>query len=112
MVMFYGIELKVLGVISQQLLSNVTDIDGNPVAPFDPLAARPPRPRVYWGIVYIPYELAIDLGGVTYSVAVSCENSSSIPIIAEKISKYLGLFAHYIFVVEDLSSNKGFRYTT
>jgi ABC-type antimicrobial peptide transport system permease subunit len=111
-VMFYGIELKVLGVISQQLLSNGTDIDGNPVAPFDPLAARPPRPRVYWGIVYIPYELAIDLGGVTYSVAVSCENSSSIPIIAEKISKYLGLFAHYIFVVEDLSSNKGFRYTT
>jgi len=111
-VVFYGIELKVLGVISQQHLVNVTDIDGIPVAPFDPLTTRPPRPRVYWGIIFIPYNFAIDLGGITYSVAVACKDASSIPKVAEKIAKYLGLTSHYVFVVEDISSNRSFRYTS
>jgi len=111
-VVFYGIELKVLGVISQQHLGNVTDIDGIPVAPFDPLTTRPPRPRVYWGIIFIPYNFAIDLGGITYSVAVASKDASSIPKVAEKIAKYLGLTSHYVFAVEDISSNRSFRYTS
>lgn len=111
-VIFYGIELKVLGVISQERLRNITDIDGIPVAPFDPLTTRPPRPRVYWGIVFIPYKFAMDLGGITYSVAVSCRDSSSIPKLAEKIAKYLGLTSHYVFAVENVSSNRSFRYTS
>ena len=111
-VVFYGIELKVLGIISQQHLSNITDIDGIPLAPFDPLVARPPRPRVYWGIIFIPYNFAIDLGGVTYSVAVTCKDTSSIPKIAEKIAKYIGLTSHYVFAVENMSSNRSFRYTS
>lgn len=111
-VVFYGVELKVLGIISQQHLKNITDIDGIPIAPFDPLVNRPPRPRVYWGIIFIPYKFAIDLGGITYSVAISCRNSSSIPVVAEKIAKYLGLTSHYVFAVEDLGSNKSFRYTS
>ncbi|MBO3809654.1 MAG: M28 family peptidase [Candidatus Brockarchaeota archaeon] len=111
-VVFYGIGLKVLGVISQQRFSNVTDIDGIPVAPFDPLVTRPPRPRVYWGIIFIPYKLATDLGGITYSVAISCSESTSIQQIAEKITKYLGLTSHYVFVVKDTSANRSFRYTS
>jgi ABC-type antimicrobial peptide transport system permease subunit len=111
-VVFYGVELKVLGVISQQRLSNVTDIDGIPVAPFDPLTTRPPRPRVYWGIIFIPYRFAMDLGGITYSVAVSLEDSSTVSKVAEKIAKYLGLTSHYVFAVEDVVSNRSFRYTS
>ncbi|MGQ9691323.1 MAG: FtsX-like permease family protein, partial [Thermoproteota archaeon] len=111
-VVFYGIRLKVLGVISQQFLRNITDIDGIPVAPFDPLITRPPRPRVYWGIVFIPYKLAIDLGGITYSVALKCDDSPSVIPIAEKITNYLGLTSHYVFVVENIEYNKSFRYTS
>ncbi|MEM2930595.1 MAG: ABC transporter permease, partial [Thermoproteota archaeon] len=111
-VVFYGVELKVLGVISQQRLSNITDIDGVPIAPFDPLTTRPPRPRVYWGIIFIPYRFAMDLGGITYSVAVSCKDPSTIPKVAEKIAKYLGLTSHYVFAVENMGSNRSFRYTS
>ncbi|MEM3957102.1 MAG: FtsX-like permease family protein [Thermoproteota archaeon] len=111
-VVFYGVELKVLGVISQQRLSNITDIDGVPIAPFDPLTTRPPRPRVYWGIIFIPYRFAMDLGGITYSVAVSCKDASTIPKVAEKIAKYLGLTSHYVFAVENMGSNRSFRYTS
>ncbi|MGC9086282.1 MAG: M28 family peptidase [Thermoproteota archaeon] len=111
-VVFYGVELKVLGIISQQRLSNVTDIDGTPIAPFDPLATRPPRPRVYWGIVFIPYKFAMDLGGITYSVAASLKDSSAVSKVAEKIAKYLGLTSHYVFAVENMSLNRSFRYTS
>jgi hypothetical protein len=111
-VVFYGIELKVLGVISQQQLKNIRDIDGNPIAPFDPLVVQPPKPRAYWGIIFIPYRLAIDLGGITYSVAVSCDKSTPVREIAEEITKYLGLTSHYVFVVEDVGLNTSFRYTS
>ncbi|MEM3389176.1 MAG: FtsX-like permease family protein [Thermoproteota archaeon] len=111
-VVFYGVELKVLGIIDQRRLSNITDIDGNPIAPFDPLDNIPPRARVYWGIIFIPYRFAIDLGGITYSVAVGCRDSSSVPLLAENIAKYLGLASHYVFAVENAGSTRSFRYTS
>ena len=110
-VSLYGIKLLVLGIIDQNLLRNMLDLDGQPIAPYDPDVTRPPRPRVYWGIVFIPYRLAIALGGVTISVAMKVEDKALVDRIARELSEYVGYYVHRVYAAEETEPGKSFLYS-
>jgi len=100
----YGVRLVVTGVIEPRVLRSIYDLDGQPPVPFDPRATGPVRERAYWGVVYVPYELAIKLGGYPYSVAIVVENGTLADEIARSLSKYVGFYVHNVYATPDDSS--------
>ncbi|MEM2616682.1 MAG: FtsX-like permease family protein [Thermofilaceae archaeon] len=96
-VYLYGLRLMVVGVVEPLILRSVYDINGQPMVPFDPLVAGPARERAYWGVIYIPYELALKLGGYPFSVAIITPDETEADKIASELSEYIGYYIHDVY---------------
>ncbi|MEM2514725.1 MAG: FtsX-like permease family protein, partial [Candidatus Bathyarchaeia archaeon] len=107
-VFLYGIELKVLGIIDQGILESIYDIDGQQITPLDPDKYIPPIPRVFWGLIFIPYDLSISIGAITTSIAIKFQNKTMINEVAQDLSNYLSYYVHYVYVSQD---GKSYLYT-
>ena len=110
-VSLFGVNLRVLGVISQNAMREVYDIDGQQITPFDPNIPVPPVPRAFWGLVFIPYELALSLGGSTVSVGLSFKGSVDLDAVASDLCDYLSLYAHSVYASKGLQASQCFIYT-
>lgn len=96
-VYLYGFKLVVMGIVEPLVLRGIYDINGQPIVPFDPLIAGPVRTRAYWGVVYVPYELLLKLGGYPYSVAIVTDNERVADEIASELSDYIGFYVHDVY---------------
>ncbi|MEM3905786.1 MAG: FtsX-like permease family protein [Nitrososphaerota archaeon] len=82
-----GLPLRVIGILNSSEANRIVDLDQNPATPRDL--------RIITGIgffstsdlIFVPYQLAIDLGGSLYSVVISFKESSHVADAAERLAK-------------------------
>lgn len=103
-VFLFGIKLKVLGIIDQSALQGIYDIDGQQITPLDPDKYIPPIPRVFWGLIFIPYDLSMSIGAVTVSVSLKFLDESLIEKAAQDLATYLSYYVHYVYVSRNKES--------
>ncbi|MEM1509605.1 MAG: M28 family peptidase [Thermofilaceae archaeon] len=109
-VYLYGMELTVMGIIDSRLLRTIYDLDGQPIVPFDPLKTGPIKERAYWGVVYIPYKLAMRLGGYPFSVALLSNDKDLIRQVANELSEYIGFYSHNVYAATEEAPGSSFLY--
>jgi len=105
-VYLYGMRFTVLGIIDNRLLERFYDIDGQQMVPFDPLYTGPGRKPAFWGVVYVPYKLLVNLGGYPFSIAIVTNNATLAEEIAEELSSYVGYYLHDVYAALGKSSDK------
>jgi ABC-type antimicrobial peptide transport system permease subunit len=105
-VYLYGMKLMVLGTVDNNILEHIYDINGQQMVPFDPLYTGPGRKPAYWGIVYVPYKLLLNLGGYPFSVAIVTSNATLAEEIAEELSSYIGYYMHDVYASLGKSSDE------
>lgn len=82
-----GLPLRVVGILNSSEANRIVDLDQNPATPRDL--------RVITGIgffstgdlIFVPYQLAIDLGGSLYSIVIGFRESSQVADAAERLAK-------------------------
>ncbi len=87
LVFLEGLPLRVIGIINSSEANRIVDLDQNPATPRDL--------RIITGIgffstsdlIFVPYRLAIDLGGSLYSVVISFKESRQVADAAERLAK-------------------------
>ncbi|RLE82981.1 MAG: hypothetical protein DRJ52_01335 [Thermoprotei archaeon] len=91
-VVIYGVKLKVVGVFDEDRLASFTDLDGEPITPRDIMIPRSEEIPVHVSpkyVVIIPAELAREMGGDIYSIAVAFEDDTLILRYARNLAYIL-----------------------